>query len=145
MELAKVADLLAFVLSANSLYNCDSSSPIDDFGSQCLSVFRAMGLPSTVVFIRDLPSDNKKLGFPSLSPSSRSSRRHLACAHANSRRRARACVRDVPALARTATRRARVYSRCRRSRPRLVPPRVGPSSSADLRPSPAASHTALRR
>ncbi|XP_006663372.1 pre-rRNA-processing protein TSR1 homolog [Oryza brachyantha] len=59
MELAKVADLLAFVLSANSLYNCESSSPIDDFGSQCLSVFRAMGLPSTAVFIRDLPSDNK--------------------------------------------------------------------------------------
>ncbi|BAF28091.1 uncharacterized protein [Oryza sativa Japonica Group] len=59
MELAKVADLLAFVLSANSLYDCDSSSPIDDFGSQCLSVFRAMGLPSTAVFIRDLPSENK--------------------------------------------------------------------------------------
>jgi pre-rRNA-processing protein TSR1 len=51
--------LLAFVLSANSLYDCDSSSPIDDFGSQCLSVFRAMGLPSTAVFIRDLPSENK--------------------------------------------------------------------------------------
>ncbi|KAG8091465.1 hypothetical protein GUJ93_ZPchr0012g21725 [Zizania palustris] len=59
MELAKVADLLAFVVSANSLYNCDSSSPIDEFGSQSLSVFRAMGLPSTAVFIRDLPSDNK--------------------------------------------------------------------------------------
>lgn len=44
--------MLAFVLSANSLYDCDSSSPIDDFGSQCLSVFRAMGLPSTAVFIR---------------------------------------------------------------------------------------------
>ncbi|TVU30228.1 hypothetical protein EJB05_21838 [Eragrostis curvula] len=59
MELAKVADLLAFVLSANSLYSNDSSSPIDDFGSQCLSVFRAMGLPSTAVFIRDLPQDSK--------------------------------------------------------------------------------------
>lgn len=59
MELSKVADLLVFVLSANSLYNCDLSSPIDEFGSQCLSVFRAMGLPSTAVFIRDLPSDNK--------------------------------------------------------------------------------------
>ncbi|XP_062179880.1 uncharacterized protein LOC133884470 [Phragmites australis] len=59
MELAKVADLLAFVLSANSLYSSDSSSPIDEFGSQCLSVFRAMGLPSTAVFIRDLPPDNK--------------------------------------------------------------------------------------
>ncbi|KQK18356.1 hypothetical protein BRADI_1g41930v3 [Brachypodium distachyon] len=59
MELAKVADLLAFVVSANSLYVGDSSSPIDEFGSQCLSVFRAMGLPSTAVFIRDLPSDTK--------------------------------------------------------------------------------------
>ncbi|KAG2624219.1 hypothetical protein PVAP13_3KG113900 [Panicum virgatum] len=59
MELAKVADLLAFVLPANSLYSGDSSSPIDEFGSQCLSVFRAMGLPSTAVFIRDLPADNK--------------------------------------------------------------------------------------
>ncbi|CAN6340232.1 unnamed protein product [Urochloa humidicola] len=59
MELAKVADLLAFVLPANSLYTSDSSSPIDEFGSQCLSVFRAMGLPSTAVFIRDLPADNK--------------------------------------------------------------------------------------
>ncbi|OEL20864.1 Pre-rRNA-processing protein TSR1-like protein [Dichanthelium oligosanthes] len=59
MELAKVADLLAFVLPSNSLYSSDSSSPIDDFGSQCLSVFRAMGLPSTAVFIRDLPADNK--------------------------------------------------------------------------------------
>jgi pre-rRNA-processing protein TSR1 len=52
MELAKVADLLAFVLPANSLYSNDSSSPVDEFGSQCLSVFRAMGLPSTAVFIR---------------------------------------------------------------------------------------------
>ncbi|CAL4895990.1 unnamed protein product [Urochloa decumbens] len=59
MELAKVADLLAFVLPANSLYSSDSSSPIDEFGSQCLSIFRAMGLPSTAVFIRDLPEDNK--------------------------------------------------------------------------------------
>ncbi|GJM84905.1 hypothetical protein PR202_ga00618 [Eleusine coracana subsp. coracana] len=59
MELAKVADLLGFVLSANSLYCSDSSSPIDEFGSQCLSVFRAMGLPSTAVFIRDLPPDSK--------------------------------------------------------------------------------------
>uniref|UniRef100_A0ACD6ANC2 Uncharacterized protein n=1 Tax=Avena sativa TaxID=4498 RepID=A0ACD6ANC2_AVESA len=59
MELAKVADLLAFVVSANSLCNSDSSSPIDEFGEQCLSVFRAMGLPSTAVLIRDLPSDTK--------------------------------------------------------------------------------------
>ncbi|KAK3129271.1 hypothetical protein QOZ80_6BG0475740 [Eleusine coracana subsp. coracana] len=59
MELAKVADLLGFVLSANPLYSSDSSSPIDEFGSQCLSVFRAMGLPTTAVFIRDLPPDSK--------------------------------------------------------------------------------------
>ncbi|KAM0915889.1 hypothetical protein ACQ4PT_010544 [Festuca glaucescens] len=59
MELAKVADLLAFVVSANSLCNNDSSSLIDEFGEQCLSVFRAMGLPSTAVLIRDLPSDTK--------------------------------------------------------------------------------------
>jgi len=59
MELAKVADLLAFVLPANSFYCGDSNGPIDEFGSQCLSVFRAMGLPSTAVFIRDLPADNK--------------------------------------------------------------------------------------
>ncbi|KAK3154012.1 hypothetical protein QOZ80_2BG0184710 [Eleusine coracana subsp. coracana] len=59
MELAKVADLLGFVLSANSLYSSDSSSPIDEFGSKCLSVFRAMGLPSTAVFVRDLPPDSK--------------------------------------------------------------------------------------
>ncbi|XP_020175611.1 uncharacterized protein [Aegilops tauschii subsp. strangulata] len=59
MELAKVADLLAFVVSANSLYNSDSGNPIDEFGSQCLSVLRAVGLPSTAVFIRDLPSDTK--------------------------------------------------------------------------------------
>ncbi|KAL6859404.1 hypothetical protein ACP4OV_017663 [Aristida adscensionis] len=59
MELAKVADLLVFVISANSLYSSDSSSPIDEFGSQCLSVFRAMGLPTTAVFIRDLPPDSK--------------------------------------------------------------------------------------
>ncbi|XP_066366295.1 uncharacterized protein [Miscanthus floridulus] len=59
MELAKVADLLAFVLPANSFYSGDSNSPIDEFGSQCLSVLRAMGLPSTAVFIRDLPADSK--------------------------------------------------------------------------------------
>ncbi|CAD6334829.1 unnamed protein product [Miscanthus lutarioriparius] len=59
MELAKVADLLAFVLPANSFYSGDSNGPIDEFGSQCLSVLRAMGLPSTAVFIRDLPADSK--------------------------------------------------------------------------------------
>ncbi|XP_072962767.1 uncharacterized protein [Typha angustifolia] len=59
MEMAKVADLIAFVVSANSLYNRESSSLIDAFGMQCLSIFRAIGLPSTAVFVRDLPPDMK--------------------------------------------------------------------------------------
>ncbi|KAJ8772731.1 hypothetical protein K2173_027908 [Erythroxylum novogranatense] len=60
MELAKVADLIAFVASANSA--CEEGSPnyVDSFGSQCLSVFRSLGLPSTVVLIRDLPTDLKR-------------------------------------------------------------------------------------
>ncbi|KAF8410320.1 hypothetical protein HHK36_002847 [Tetracentron sinense] len=61
MEMAKVADLIAFVASASS--SCEegtSSSYIDSFGTQCLSVFRALGLPSTAVLIRDLPMDPKK-------------------------------------------------------------------------------------
>ncbi|KAG1362597.1 pre-rRNA-processing protein TSR1 [Cocos nucifera] len=61
MEMAKVADLIAFVVSANSLTDgCESSGLIDAFGIQCLSVFRAIGLPSTAVLIRDLPSDMKR-------------------------------------------------------------------------------------
>ncbi|KAJ4849802.1 hypothetical protein Tsubulata_031520 [Turnera subulata] len=61
MEMAKVADLFAFVASANSSCEDSSSSDyIDSFGSQCLSVFRSLGLPSTVVFIRDLPVELKK-------------------------------------------------------------------------------------
>ncbi|KAF8116689.1 hypothetical protein N665_0015s0063 [Sinapis alba] len=56
MEMAKVADLMAFVASAND----DISSLIDSFGSQCLSVLRSIGLPSTAVLIRDLPSELKK-------------------------------------------------------------------------------------
>ncbi|KAK9135740.1 hypothetical protein Syun_015070 [Stephania yunnanensis] len=61
MEMAKVADLIAFVASASPLSEDDASSPyIDSFGSQCLSVFRAIGLPSTVVLIRDLPVELKK-------------------------------------------------------------------------------------
>ncbi|XP_048637039.1 pre-rRNA-processing protein TSR1 homolog isoform X2 [Brassica napus] len=56
MEMAKVADLIAFVASANE----DISSLIDSFGSQCLSVLRSIGLPSTAVLIRDLPSELKK-------------------------------------------------------------------------------------
>lgn len=61
MEIAKVADLIAFVASASSLSEDESSSPyIDSFGSQCLSVFRAIGLPSTVVLVRDLPVEMKR-------------------------------------------------------------------------------------
>ncbi|XP_052202263.1 uncharacterized protein LOC127808008 [Diospyros lotus] len=61
MEMAKVADLIAFVASASSSCDeCSSSYYIDSFGSQCLSVFRALGLPSTAVLIRDLPNDLKK-------------------------------------------------------------------------------------
>ncbi|KAF9601778.1 hypothetical protein IFM89_022946 [Coptis chinensis] len=61
MEMAKVADLIAFVASANTLCEEDNSnSYIDSFGTRCLSVFRALGLPSTVVFIRDLPVELKK-------------------------------------------------------------------------------------
>ncbi|XP_047982735.1 pre-rRNA-processing protein TSR1 homolog [Salvia hispanica] len=61
MEMAKVADLLAFVASQNSLHEADDTvSFIDSFGSQCLSVFRTLGLPSTTVLIRDLPEDLKR-------------------------------------------------------------------------------------
>ncbi|KAG2328380.1 hypothetical protein Bca52824_011108 [Brassica carinata] len=52
---ATVADLMAFVASANE----DISCFIDSFGSQCLSVLRSIGLPSTAVLIRDLPSELK--------------------------------------------------------------------------------------
>lgn len=59
LEMAKVADLIAFVASANS--SCEGESDyIDSFGSQCLSVFRSLGLPSTVVLIRDLPTEAKR-------------------------------------------------------------------------------------
>ncbi|CAN8258297.1 unnamed protein product [Cochlearia groenlandica] len=57
MEMAKVADLMAFVVSASS---SSEDNYIDSFGSQCLSVLRSIGLPSTTVLIRDLPSDLKK-------------------------------------------------------------------------------------
>lgn len=60
MELAKIADLIAFVASARSLDEDNSSDYIDSFGSYCLSVFRALGLPSTAVLIRDLPIEFKK-------------------------------------------------------------------------------------
>ncbi|KAE8680363.1 hypothetical protein F3Y22_tig00111392pilonHSYRG00720 [Hibiscus syriacus] len=57
MEMAKVADLIAFVASATEESTCDY---IDSFGSHCLSVLRSLGLPSTVVFIRDLPTELKR-------------------------------------------------------------------------------------
>ncbi|XP_039055690.1 pre-rRNA-processing protein TSR1 homolog [Hibiscus syriacus] len=57
MEMAKVADLIAFVASATEESTC---AFIDSFGSHCLSVFRSLGLPSTVVFIRDLPTEIKR-------------------------------------------------------------------------------------
>ncbi|GER26149.1 pre-rRNA-processing protein TSR1 homolog [Striga asiatica] len=59
MEMAKVADLLAFVASPCSHETDDTDGFIDSFGSQCLSVFRTLGLPSTVVLLRDLPDDLK--------------------------------------------------------------------------------------
>ncbi|KAI4351507.1 hypothetical protein L6164_005873 [Bauhinia variegata] len=60
MEMAKVADLMAFVASASSFCEESDSDYIDSFGNQCLSVFRSLGLPSTVVFIRDLPAELKQ-------------------------------------------------------------------------------------
>ncbi|KAL0002143.1 hypothetical protein SO802_015924 [Lithocarpus litseifolius] len=60
MEMVKVADLVAFVASASSSCEESPSCYIDSFGSQCLSVFRSIGLPSTFVLIRDLPTELKK-------------------------------------------------------------------------------------
>ncbi|CAA7048328.1 unnamed protein product [Microthlaspi erraticum] len=60
MEMAKVADLMAFVASGNSLLEENTSDFIDSFGRQCLSVLRSIGLPSTTVLIRDLPTEMKK-------------------------------------------------------------------------------------
>lgn len=61
MEMAKVADLIAFVVSADSLDDgCESSSLIDSFGTQVLSVLRSVGLPSTAVMIRNLPADIRR-------------------------------------------------------------------------------------
>ncbi|XP_076913936.1 uncharacterized protein LOC143572753 [Bidens hawaiensis] len=61
MEMAKIADLVVFVASAScSSEHGSSNNYSDEFGSQCLSVFRSPGLPSTVVFLRDLPSDLKR-------------------------------------------------------------------------------------
>ncbi|KAD5960237.1 hypothetical protein R6Q59_013407 [Mikania micrantha] len=61
MEMAKIADLIIFVASANCSSDQSSSNYyIDKFGSQCLSIFRSLGLPSSAVFLRDLPSDVKR-------------------------------------------------------------------------------------
>ncbi|KAK4577824.1 hypothetical protein RGQ29_028089 [Quercus rubra] len=60
MEMVKVADLIAFVASVSSSCEESPSCYIDSFGSQCLSVFRSIGLPSTFVLIRDLPTELKK-------------------------------------------------------------------------------------
>ncbi|RZC55030.1 hypothetical protein C5167_013892 [Papaver somniferum] len=57
IEMAKVADLFAFVTDASP---CSSNSHIDQFGAQCLSFFRSLGLPSSVVLIRNLPCDPHK-------------------------------------------------------------------------------------
>lgn len=44
---------MAFVASGNSPWEENNSNNfIDSFGSQCLSVFRSIGLPSTTVLIR---------------------------------------------------------------------------------------------
>ncbi|KAM7256232.1 hypothetical protein ACFE04_011973 [Oxalis oulophora] len=58
MEMAKVADLIVFVASANG-FTCEDGTfdYIDSFGSRCLSVFRSLGLPSSVVMIRGLPTE----------------------------------------------------------------------------------------
>lgn len=72
IEMAKVADLIAFVVSVKSLDDGCETGLIDSFGIQCLSVFRAVGLPSTTVLIRDLPAgmrekqDVKKIAISSL-------------------------------------------------------------------------------
>ncbi|XP_022157530.1 pre-rRNA-processing protein TSR1 homolog isoform X2 [Momordica charantia] len=60
MEMAKVADLIAFVASASYYIEGSTSLYIDSFGSECLSLLRSLGLPSTVVLVRDLPTDIKK-------------------------------------------------------------------------------------
>ncbi|KAG9447615.1 hypothetical protein H6P81_013743 [Aristolochia fimbriata] len=58
MEMAKVADLIAFVASASAIHDDDY---IDEFRNRCLLVFRALGLPSTAVLMLDLPADTKKM------------------------------------------------------------------------------------
>lgn len=58
VEMAKVADLIAFVISASSTDEEDCYIVL--FGSHFLSVFRALGLPSTAILIGDLLSKLKK-------------------------------------------------------------------------------------
>lgn len=61
LEMAKVADVIAFVASAEgSSEGALRNHYIDTIGGQCLSMLRALGLPSTVGLITDLPLDQKK-------------------------------------------------------------------------------------
>lgn len=61
LEMAKVADVIAFVASAEgSSEGAMHNHYIDTIGGQCLSMLRALGLPSTVGLIIDLPVDQKK-------------------------------------------------------------------------------------
>lgn len=61
LEMAKVADVIAFVASAEgSSEGVMHNHYIDTIGGQCLSMLRAQGLPSTVGLVIDLPVDQKK-------------------------------------------------------------------------------------
>lgn len=61
LEMAKVADVIAFVASAEgSSEGAMHNHYIDTIGGQCLSMLRALGLPSTVGLIIDLSVDQKK-------------------------------------------------------------------------------------
>ncbi|XP_057857342.2 uncharacterized protein LOC131066561 isoform X1 [Cryptomeria japonica] len=61
LEMAKVADIIAFVASADGYSNgVVHNRYIDLIGSQCLSMLRALGLPSTIGLITDLPMDQRK-------------------------------------------------------------------------------------
>ncbi|CAK8569166.1 unnamed protein product [Lathyrus sativus] len=62
LEMAKVADLLVFVASVTARSLCEETDSyfIDSFGKHCLSIFKSLGLPSTAVFVRDLPTELKQ-------------------------------------------------------------------------------------
>jgi len=61
LEMAKVADVIAFVASAEgSSEGVMHNHYIDTIGGQCLSMLRALGLPSTVGLVIDMPVDQKK-------------------------------------------------------------------------------------